>query len=103
MNRLREATPTARKSHKCDWCYATIQPGEQYHRSTNIYDDHIYDWVACLACDSLCPVVWDWAYRPDEGIGEDSFAEWANDHRNDATHGEAARAYLDRRVKGGER
>lgn len=95
--RLRDATPTARKAHTCEWCYGTIQPGEKYHRSTNIYDERLYDWVACTECDALCPEVWDWAGRPDEGIGEDSFMEWARDHRDDPEHGEAARAYLTRR------
>ena len=97
MLQLRTSTPTARKSHRCDWCYDTIQPGEKYHRSTNIYDDHIYDWIACRACDALCVVVWEWAYRPDQGIGEDLFAEWAHDHRDDPELGEQARAYLARR------
>ena len=97
MITLREATPTARKAHKCGWCYGTIQPGEKYHRSTNIYDDRLYDWIACVACARLCPLVWDWSYRPDEGVGEDSFQEWALDHQGDAQHAEAACAYLVRR------
>ena len=103
MLQLRHSTPTARKAHRCDWCYGPIQVGEKYHRSTNIYDDRLYDWVACFACEALCAIVWDWAYRPDEGIGEDSFAEWANDHRDDPEHGEAARGYLARRAEANRR
>lgn len=97
MIKLRESTPTARKAHQCDWCYTAIQPGEKYRRSTNIYDERIYDWVSCLACDDLAPIVWEWSYRPDEGIGEDSFAEWASDHQGDVEWGFAACAYLLRR------
>lgn len=97
MQQLRSATPVARKTHRCDWCYVTIQPGTRYHRSTNIYDDRLYDWLSCLACEALCPEAWDWAGRPDEGIGEDMFAEWAHDHHTDAEHGQAARDYLARR------
>jgi hypothetical protein len=94
---LRTATPTARKPHRCGWCYGTIQPGEKYRRSTNIYDDHVYDWVSCAACDALCNVVWLWCGRPDEGMDEDLFQEWAQDHRDDPEHGLAALAYLMRR------
>lgn len=97
MIKLRESTPTARKAHRCDWCYGTIQPGEKYRRSTNIYDDHLYDWVACVACDDLAALVWEWAGRPDEGIGEDSFEEWAREHQGDPQQGFPACAYLIRR------
>lgn len=97
MINLRRSTPTARKPHSCDWCYGRIQPGERYHRSTNVYDDRVYDWVSCNACEGLAARVWDWSYRPDEGIGEDSFSEWADAHRDDLEHGKDARAYLARR------
>lgn len=97
MQTLRMDTPTARKAHRCDWCYGPIEPGEKYRRSTNIYDDRLYDWIACNECDAISTDVWVWAYQPDEGIGEDSFMEWAQAHRDDPTHGDAARAYLVRR------
>ena len=103
MIQLRTSTPTARKPQRCDWCYGPIQPGERYHRSTNIYDDRLYDWIACRACEALCVTVWEWAYRPDEGIGEDTYAEWAQDHCDDPEFGEQARAYLARRKAAAER
>lgn len=89
--------PTARKEHRCDWCYTTINPGEKYVRSRHIGDDGPYSWKACLPCDSLAGTVWEWAYRPDEGISEDSFAEWANEHRDDPEYGPAAVSYCQRR------
>lgn len=98
MQTLRHATPTARKPHRCDCCCGTIQPGEKYHRSTNIYDDQLYDWVACMACDGIVATVWEWVGRPDEGISEDSFAEWARAHVDGPEHGERARAYITRRT-----
>lgn len=94
MMTLRESTPVARKAHRCDWCYGEIKPGTKYNRSTNVYDDRLYDWVSCSGCAALCPAVWDWAGRPDEGVDEDSFAEWAHDHLG---HDDRARAYLTRR------
>jgi hypothetical protein len=94
---LRHTSPVAKKPHRCDWCYGTIQPGEKYHRSVNLGDDGLYEWLACVACQDLCPIVWEWSYRPDEGLGEDSFAEWAHDHRDDPEHRLAALAYLARR------
>lgn len=100
MKNLRTSTPTARKAHHCDWCHAQIRPGTQYHRSTNISDDHLYDWVACVECEALFGEVWDWASTPEEGVGDDSYDEWARDHRDDERHGESARAYLARRLGG---
>lgn len=97
MLTLNRTNPTARKAHICGWCNGTIHPGEQYHRSTNVGDDGLYDWIACAPCSALCPIVWEWAGRPDEGIAEDSYAEWASDHLNDPAHGELARAYRARR------
>jgi hypothetical protein len=94
MMTLRTTRPTARKAHRCGWCYGQIQPGETYSRSTNIYDDHVYDWVACAACEAIANIVWAWAGQPDEGMDEDSFAEWAHDNRD---LDDRARAYLTRR------
>lgn len=94
MMTLRTADPVARKVHRCDWCYGNIQPGEKYRRTTNIYDDQLYDWVSCSQCDALAGDVWEWAYRPEEGIGEDSFSEWAHDH---SEQDDRARGYLTRR------
>lgn len=94
MMTLRTSNPVARKGHCCEWCYGDIQPGEKYHRSTNIYDDRVYDWVSCAACAALVNDVWAWAGCPDEGIAEDSFADWSHDHRE---HDARARDYLTRR------
>lgn len=93
---LREKTVTARKAHRCATCNATaIQPGQTYHRATYVYDGRVYDWVQCVECDKLVGIVYDWS-GADEGVGLDEYVEWAEDHRDDETHGDAARAYLAR-------
>lgn len=90
-------TVTARKSHRCRNCNATvIQPGSEYVRETYVYDGRIYDWVSCDPCEKLTPLVWEWWYRPDEGVGADEFLDWAHEHVDDPKHCDAAQAYLER-------
>lgn len=94
---LREANPVARKAHRCDCCNGHIEPGERYHRSTNLYDGRVYDFRCCNGCDGLTSVVWDWAGRPDEGVNCEDFIEWAQgEHESDGVHATAARALLGR-------
>lgn len=93
---LKEKTVIARKAHGCMTCNATaIQPGQPYHRATYVYDGRVYDWVQCVECEALSGIVYDWA-GDDDGIGRDDYIEWAEEHRDDGTHGEAARSYLAR-------
>lgn len=89
---LRGSTPTARKAHRCYTCRGNITPGEKYNRSVYLGDDGLYEWVACLPCNALTPVVWDWAGRPDEGVTDEEFIEWARESPNDL----AAIAFLTR-------
>lgn len=85
---------TARKAHPCCICTApAVQPGETYERRTYVYDGQVYDWVNCKPCNDLISVVADWS-SADEGVGQEDFAEWAGDHKDDPDHSEAARAFL---------
>ena len=43
-------TPTARKTHRCDACFHTIQPGETYERTEGIWDGRGASWIQCLIC-----------------------------------------------------
>ena len=45
MTILKEATPVARKEHKCMFCYGTINKGQKYLRQTNVVDGIVGDWV----------------------------------------------------------
>lgn len=75
---LSRKTVRARKPHTCMLCHQTaVEPGQEYERSTLIYDGRIYDWVNCAACDALMPFVTEWAN--DDEIGEDTVEEWAMD------------------------
>lgn len=93
MKTLREKKVTARKAHRCQACRTTIQPGDTYTRQTNVFDDRVYDWISCAGCSAISLDVWDWAYRPDDGIDSDSYREWAHEH---AGADERADAYLRR-------
>lgn len=94
---LKSKTVTARKPHRCACCgEGAVKVGERYQRETYIYDGRVYDWVSCNECASLQMHVWDWAGRPEEGIGADAYIEWAREHHEDREHGQCARAYLAR-------
>lgn len=60
---LHSEKPTARKRHICNDCERTIQPGEQYRRQDNVYDDRRYSWKTCAHCQVLV----DHIYRVDGG------------------------------------
>lgn len=94
---LKRTQPTARKEHVCRTCLAKIQPGAQYHRATLVYDGRVYDWVNCDPCESVFDAVWAWSNQYDEGIGEDDYEAWADEHEGHPKYGEAARSYLKRR------
>lgn len=72
----------ARKQYRCGLCLTTIQPGDAHYFQTNIYDERIYTWRNCLACerDAVCNYVHDFTggYH-DEGVGEESAIEWAQE------------------------
>lgn len=95
---IKSATVKARKAHCCMNCGAVaILPGQTYERNTCVYDGRIYDWVSCDDCNAIAGLVYDYWGEPDEGIGEDSYVDWACEHENDPEHGPAARAFLARR------
>lgn len=97
MDLLRSKTVTARKVHLCTTCgQPAVQPGQEYQRTTYLYDCHFHSCVTCSDCSAIDGVVYEWCGMPDEGIGMDSFAEWAHEHRDDETWGEEARAFLGR-------
>ena len=43
-------TPCSRKSHLCDECARTINPGEHYSRTAAIWEGEWFTNVACLHC-----------------------------------------------------
>lgn len=84
IERIKRRTPLARKSHGCQFCSSlAIQAGQAYVRDTLVYEGRVYDWVACCACDQLVVEVCDWSGGyGDDGIGSETFFEWACDNTN---------------------
>lgn len=78
---LSRKTVRARKQHTCMTCHnVAVQPGQEYERTTLVYDGRIYDWVNCPACETAAPYVFKWVGDyGDEGISEDTYEEWAMD------------------------
>jgi hypothetical protein len=75
---LASENPVARKEHRCQLCYRTINPGERYNRQRNIGDDGPYVFKACAHCDALVKVstVTEEANYWGEGYTADDFVEW---------------------------
>lgn len=93
MTVLKEAQPTARKPHRCHACTITIEPGTKYNRQTAVFDGRVYDWIACLPCESLLGDVSDWKGDDSEGVDGEDFYEWATAHQG---NDESAAAYMTR-------
>ena len=81
---LRQKLVKARVEHGCLVCTGTaIHAGETYLRSTYAYDGRVYDWVLCSNCEAMTSDVWDWSNQDDDGIGADTYYEWASEYRDD--------------------
>lgn len=50
MTMWRILTPVAQKSHQCEMCLRTIDPGERYLRGSGLYDGHWFGWAECRHC-----------------------------------------------------
>ena len=50
METLSDKRVKARKEHTCDFCGKKIVKGEEYRRSTHVYEGQIYDWHGCDRC-----------------------------------------------------
>lgn len=78
---IRSDRRTARKAHRCDLCDRTIQPGETYESSTNIWEGSFLTWKACGHCCVMIALLYaarDSGFDPnnDEGYDSDSVREW---------------------------
>jgi len=56
---LGNATPTARKAHKCAECYRTIEPGERYFVDRYLWEGKMHNHKTCAHCN----VVRQWLYE----------------------------------------
>lgn len=94
VTQLRQSTPVARKAHRCGMCNGSVQPGERYHRSTNLFDGRVYDFITCSPCESdgILAEVHAWCGSPWEGVSAEDAYEWAHDNRDQP----AAAAWLTR-------
>lgn len=64
----------SRKPHKCDWCGAVIEKGEQYEYQKFVFDGKMFDWKAHLACSRVASAIWDYVEQ-DEGMSSDEFMD----------------------------
>jgi hypothetical protein len=78
VDTLNRAIRKARKAHECSMCGRTIEPGESYDWSSNVYDGDFYVWKQCAHCDAMVRILnlHYWAAFPDEGLGPDDVGEF---------------------------
>jgi hypothetical protein len=94
---LSDTTPTARKEHRCSLCCSmSIQPGQKYRLTKNVYDDQIYTFKECLPCVEVGATLWAENIYDDEGYTTEGAVDWARESINDEKHGAMARAFLSR-------
>lgn len=80
---LATTEPVARKTHTCWVCGpGAIQPGDQYRRTSNVYDGRVYTLKTCLLCADLEMEAWGWAGETDDGYCEQDVIDWATENRD---------------------
>lgn len=82
---LSYSNPVARKTHKCEYCWGDINPGERYFRGNFVYDGHVYTWKNHLRCgDFMDDQFFSDPWNRSEGANEDHFCEcliaWREKH-----------------------
>lgn len=50
---LKEIRPTAKKTHKCEFCACKIISGQKYVRQTCVCDGEVYDFITHQECTDL--------------------------------------------------
>lgn len=65
----------ARKAHRCEECWRTIEPGEEYERAAGSWAGDFFTNVACAHCATARRIVrdYDWDYSE---IYYGGLAEW---------------------------
>jgi len=65
---------TARKEHKCDYCYKPIYMGEKYLRHKGIQDGEWFSLSYCLRCNKVTDFLFyaeEWEYEDMHGFTDD--------------------------------
>jgi len=53
----------ARKAHRCEECWQTIQPGEAYLRNSGVFEGEPYSYPLCQKCEALWRLCWEHSDR----------------------------------------
>ena len=73
--------PKARKKHRCEFCMGLIQPGEHYHRKTDVTDGRMYTLKVCEPCEDITFEVWTYfGCQYEEGVSTEDVRDWAIEH-----------------------
>lgn len=77
----RTAHRTARKHHKCDECFASIEPGQKYTYVTMLYEGHWDSFHICRFCEAAAR----WLKLVCGGYGVGGLAEELREHWDEDT------------------
>jgi len=79
---LKSYTPTARKNHRCDFCFGTIAISEKYEYQFIVNGGDSYSWKSHFSCKKLAQELKMFDDCPPEGLTTDSFQEFIHDNYN---------------------
>lgn len=74
--------PIARKEHICMFCGCKIQVGQRYERSTNVFEDQIYDFINHEECSEVASELDMFYYCDDCGLSGEKFREYLYEYVN---------------------
>jgi len=75
MDILKDNIVTAKKQHKCNYCYSVINQGDKYRNTFIVNSGDSYEFKSHISCDKLVEKLNLYKDCVDEGVTDDLFQE----------------------------